>query len=421
MIDAAADCARLPLLPVPREEEFPFDPPPEYARLRAEEPVVRVLCPTGMTAWLVTRYADAREVLGDGRRFTSRPTPMAHMLAAFRADAPLKQQFSRLDGPEHIRLRRSLAPQLSHPQRLAELRPFIEETVDQAIDRIAAATPPVDLHTFFSHWVTNAVIAELIGVPPEHRQLVQDAATTLFAFGSGPEDAPRALGPLYRYLYEQVRRRRQEPSDDVLSRMIQSSADDERPLTDDELVGMNTALLVAGFDTTASLLSHGVVALLHRSGEWSRLCAEPDLADTAAEEIVRYLGVSVGLLRQSTEDTELGGKRIAAGDYVVVAVQSANRDPDLHVDADQFDIGRRTGPHVGFGHGAHACVGRQIARMELSSMLRALPGRIPSLRLARPLEEIPFRTETVVRGPAEVLVTWDEVLPRATSAMPAEA
>jgi cytochrome P450 len=193
--------------------------------------------------------------------------------------------------------------------------------------------------------------------------------------------------------------------------MIVHSADSDRPLTDDELVNMNGALLIAGFDTTASLLSHGLLALLSKPGQWERLCADPELAPLAAEELVRYLGVGIGLLRQATEDTEIGGQRIAAGDFVVAAVQSANRDPALHPDGDVLDVARKPGAHIGFGHGAHTCVGQQIARMELVTVLRSLALRVPSLRVARPLREIEFKTDSIVRGPVALPVTWDTVKP----------
>ena len=401
----------LPALPLPREWEFPFDPPPEFADLRVAAPVIRVACPTGLDAWLVSDYAGVREVLGDGRRFTSRPGQVAHVLPSFDPDAPVDGQFSRLDGPEHVRIRRNFAPQLSHARRLAELRPLVQQIVDEAIDRMARATPPVELHVTFSRWITTAVIAELIGVPPEQRFLLHDAAKALFDPATTIEQLQVALAPLFGYLHGLVAERRAEPGDDVLSRMIVHSADSDRPLTDEELVNMNGALLIAGFDTTASLLSHGLVALLSKPQQWERLCADPGLAPTAAEELVRYLGVGIGLLRQATEDTELGGRRIAAGDFVVAAVQSANRDPALHLDGDVLDVARKPGAHIGFGHGAHTCVGQQIARMELVAVLRSLALRVPSLRLARPLSEIEFKTDSVVRGPVALPVTWDKVIP----------
>jgi cytochrome P450 len=396
----------LPTLPMPREWEFPFDPPPEFAALRLSEPVIKVACPTGIDAWLVSDYAGVREVLGDGRRFTARPGQVAHVLKSFDPDSPIDGQFSRMDGPEHVRLRRNFAPQLSHARRLAELRPLVEQITSAAIDQLLVSPPPVELHVTFSRWITTAVIAELIGVPPEDRHLLHSAAQALFDTKVSPEELQVALMPLFGYLYGLVGARRANPGDDVLSRMIVHSADSDRPLTDEELVMMNGALLIAGFDTTASLLSYGLVALLSTPGQWAKLCADPSLAPSAAEELVRYLGVGTGLMRQATEDTVLGGQPIKAGDYVVAAVQSANRDPVLYPDGDRLDVTRRPGAHIGFGHGAHTCVGQQIARMELATVLGALAARVPSLRLAVPLAEIAFKRDTVVRGPAALPVTW---------------
>jgi cytochrome P450 len=412
------DTAPLPPLPMPREWEAPFDPPAEYAQLRAERPILRVTCPTGLAAWLVSRYADVREVLGDARRFSARPGQIAHVLRSFDPEQPVGEgDFSRMDGPEHLRIRRHFAPQVSSVKRMAELRPLVQQIVDEQVDALATMAPPVDLHTGFSQRVTTAVIAELIGVPLAERELFQRAAVAIFDVGSGSDDVARATDPLFGYLYQLITTRRAAPDgDDVLSRLIVRSSQTERPLTDLELVAMNSALLVAGFDSTATLLTHGLLALMEHPEQWERLCRDPGLAPTAGEELVRYLGVGVGLLRQATEDTELAGQRIAAGDYVVVAIQSANRDPELYPDADTFDVGRRSGPHVGFGHGAHQCVGQQIARLELTTALQTLAQRVPSLRLAAPLAEVEFRTESVVRGPATLRVGWDEILPRQDAA-----
>ena len=396
----------LPALPLPEEDQLPFDPPPEYARLRAAPRVIRVACPTGLDAWLVSDYAGVREVLGDGRRFSTRPGQAAHVLGGFGGpDAPITG-FSQLDGPEHIRIRRNFAPQVSHPHRLAELRPLVEQITDEAVTRMLAAPQPYPLHSRFSTAITTAVIAELIGVPPDRHQLLHDAATALFTTSTTPDELRRALEPLWAYLHQLVATRRARPGDDVLSRMIEHSADSARPLTDAELTQMNGALLIAGFDTTASMITYGLVCLLNTPGQWEKLCADPELAASAAEELVRYLGVGTGLLRQATEDTEVHGQPIRAGDYVVVALQSGNRDTALHPDAGTLDVTRRPGAHLGFGHGAHACVGQQIARIELTTVLGTLARRVPGLRVAVPLEEIVWKKDSVVRGPAELPVAW---------------
>jgi cytochrome P450 len=395
----------LPALPLPNEDELPFDPPPAYAELRATGAVIRVACPTGLDAWLVSDYAGVREVLGDGRRFSAKPGQASHMLASYGPDAPI-DNFTRWDGPEHIRIRRNFAPQLTHARRLAELWPLVERITDEAITSMLDESQPYPLHSRFSTAITTSVIAELIGVPPEERHLLREAATALFRTSTTPQELREALTPLYTYLYQAVATRRVQPGDDVLSRMIEHSADSERPLTDGELTEMNAALLVAGFDTTASMITHGLVTLLSKPGEWEKLVARPDLAVSAADELVRYLGVGTGLLREATEDTEINGQKIKAGEYVVVAVQSGNRDPALYPDADTLDVARKPGPHLGFGHGAHACVGQQIARMELTTVLRALATRVPTLRIAVPLADLVWKKDSVVRGPVELPVAW---------------
>lgn len=396
----------LPVLPLPDEERSPFDPPPEFAKLRAAPQVVRVACPTGIDAWLVSDYAGVREVLGDGRRFSSRPGSIAHVLASFHGPGAPADGFSQLDGPEHVRIRRNFAPQVSHARRLGELRPLVQRITDEAITRMLGSEQPYPLHSRFSTAITTAVIAELIGVPPERHGMLHHAAMALFNPATTAEELREALDPLWAYLYGLVASRRDRPGDDVLSRMIEHGADSERPLTDAELTQMNGALLVAGFDTTASMITYGLSCLLNTPAQWRRLCADPDLAASAAEELVRYLGVGVGLLRQATEDTVVHGQKIKAGDYVVVSIQSGNRDTALHPDADTLDVTRKPGAHLGFGHGAHACVGQQIARMELTTVLGSLARRVPDLRIAVAHEEIVWKRDSIVRGPAELPVAW---------------
>jgi cytochrome P450 len=401
----------LPPLPLPSARGCPFGPPEEYAELRAGSPVVRVACPTGVEAWLVSRYADVREVLGDPQRFSNRPGTAAHVLLGYGGDTPVAEgEFPRMDGAEHLRFRRHLAPEVSNMKRIDQLRPLVRQIVNERLDMLAAMTPPVDMYAVFARPVTTAVIAELLAVPEGDRGLFQQAAEALFAAQSSTSDVAEALQPLFQYLYAMVLARREEPGEDVLSRMIARSDQTDRPFTDIELVMMSAALLIAGYDTTASLISHSLLALLEHPRELERLRADPSLAATATEELVRYLGVGTGLLREVTQDTDVAGQPVKAGDYVVVAVQSANRDAALYPDGDRLDVGRASGAHLGFGHGPHQCVGQQLARLELSTVLAAVPQRIPSLRLAVPFDEIRFKVDTSVGGPVAVPVTWDEVV-----------
>jgi cytochrome P450 len=365
-------------------------------------------------AWLVTRYADVRSVLGDPEVFSNRPGTAVHLLAGFGGDTPVGEgEFARMDGAEHLRFRRHLAPEVSSMKRIEQLRPLVERIVGEKLDDLATTAPPVDLYAGFARPVTTAVIAELLGVPDGDRALFQQAAEALFSGASDRAEVASALAPLFRYLHELVAARRRDSGDDVLSRMIVRSDRTDRPFTDVELVRMSASLLVAGYDTTASMISHSVLALLQQPEQLDRLRRDPSLARTAAEELVRYLGVGGGLAREVTRDTEIGGQPIKAGDYVVVAIQSANRDGALYADGDQLDIGRASGPHLGFGHGPHQCAGQQLARLELTTVLATLPRRVPSLRLAVPFDEIRFKVESAVLGPVAVPVTWDAIVPAA--------
>jgi cytochrome P450 len=403
-----------PPLPLPGARGCPFGPPPEYADLRAETPVTRVSCPTGGQAWLVSRYADVREVLGDPERFGNRRGTAAHVLSGFGGDTPIGEgEFPRMNGADHLRFRRHLAPEVSNLKRINQLRPLVQRIVDERLDLLAGLTPPVDLYAAFSKPVTTAVIAALLSVPETDHGLFQQAAEALFSGASSQDDVAAALTPLFEYLYGTVVTRRAVPGEDVLSRMIVRSDATDAPFTDLELVSMSAALLIAGYDTTASLISHGVLALLEHPSELDRLRADPALAATAAEELVRYLGVGAGLSREVLVDTEIAGQPVPAGDQVVVAVQSANRDAALYPDADRFDVSRTGGAHLGFGHGPHQCVGQQLARLELTTVLATLPRRFPTLRLAVPFDDVTFKVGTAVLGPVAVPVTWDAIVPAA--------
>ena len=185
----------------------------------------------------------------------------------------------------------------------------------------------------------------------------------------------------------------------------------DRALTELELTKIAAGLLAAGYDTTASMITYGMLALLDNPDQLALLREDPAAAPNAAEELIRLLGVGSGLLRVATTDTQIAGTPITAGDYIVVAVQSANHDPEQFPNPDQLDITRPRGAHVGFGHGPHQCPGQHIARLELTTVLATLPRRIPSLRLAVPFDEIEFKRETVVLGPVTLPVAWDKVLP----------
>ncbi|OZM70816.1 cytochrome P450 [Amycolatopsis antarctica] len=399
-------------LPLPREQVCPFGPPPEIEEIRQSSSLTRVLCPTGIEAWLVTRYADVHEVLGDSRRFSSRVGMAGHLLANQPPDAPVEEgDFNRMDGEDYLRFRRVMAPAISTVKRTELFRPLVRSTVDELLDGLAAEQGPVDLHQKFSNPLTSSIIAELLDVPHGDRELFRDLAKALFDSTIDVEALDAARLPLFGYLHTLVVERMRTPGEDVISVMAAKGKAAERPFTELELTKVAAGFLAAGFDTTAAAISYGILALLRHREQFSLLCDDPSLAPDAAEEILRLLAAGSGMLRVATVDTEVRGTRIAAGDFVVVSAQAANHDPARFTAPDRLDITRTRRQHLAFGHGPHQCPGQHVARMELVAVLAALPRRVPSLRLAEPFSEIEFKKDTAVFGPVRLPVTWDHVLP----------
>ncbi|NGO66864.1 cytochrome P450 [Streptomyces boncukensis] len=409
-------------LPMPRPDVCPFGPAPEYARLRAEAPVTRVACPTGLTAWLVTRYADVREALGDADRFSSRPGQVVHLMAHADPERPLAPgEFTRMDGAEYQRFRRHIGPEVSTAGRLAQLRPMVQAIIDERLDLLALTDRRAEFYHDFAVPVTTAAIGGIVGVPYEERDLFQRAGAAVFSGVTDQAGLVAAVKPLHGYLYQLLQERRAAPADDGISRMIARSDAAEQPFSDLELVSMCAIMLSAGFDTTATVLTHGLLALLAHPEELARLRADPSLVPQAIEELVRFFGGAPGIVRQATRDTRIGGQEIAAGDYLVLAIQAADRDPAAFPDPDRLDLTRGGQGHLGFGYGAHQCFGQQTARLELTVAFETLLRRVPSLRLAVPLEEVPFKTDSTVVGPAALPVAWDRIHPAAEGAAAAPA
>lgn len=400
-------------LPLPDERACPFGPPPEIEELRRDSPVARVRCPTGIDAWLVTRYTDVREVLGDPERFSSRSGMAGHLLANQPPDAPVEEgDFHRMDGADYVRFRRVMGPAISTVKRTELFRPVVQRTVDELLDELAADSgDAVDLHARFANPLTSSVIAELLDVPEADRPLFANLAATLFDGTTDVEDLDEARLALFGYVYNLVAERMKRPGDDVISVMAAKASAAESPFTELELTKIASALLAAGFDTTASAISYGMLALLSHPEQFALLRDDPSLAENAAEEVLRLVAIGSGMLRVATVDTEIAGVPVAAGDYVVAAAQAADHDPERFPDPGRLDVTRPRGPHLAFGHGPHQCPGQHIARLELTAVLASFPRRVPTLRLALPLDEIEFRAQTSVYGPLRLPVTWDEILP----------
>jgi len=385
-----------------------LDPAPELSSLQAADRLTRQKAPNGEPVWLVTRFEDACQVLGDARFSTARTPqtlirPAATGEAAIAAPARQPGSFLGYDPPEHTRLRQMVSKGFT-ARRVNQLQPLVQKFVDQALDAMEQADPPVDLMPAFAARVPSDVICELLGIPVEDRPEFQDHTFRAFDQTLDRAQLIETFSAMRDYMGALIARKRRRPDDSVIGLLIREHGAE---LSDAELTGIGNLLLVAGHDTTANVLALGVMLLLRHPEQLAALRDNPAVAYDAVEEINRYLSVAQsGLIRTATEDITVGETLITAGDYVMVSIPVANRDPKYHQDPDRFDIHRGPTRHVAFGYGIHHCLGAQLARQELRLALPALFQRFPGLRLAVPVDEIPFRSFATVYGVYSLPVTW---------------
>jgi cytochrome P450 len=387
----------------------PYEPPELYRLRRTDDPVSRLAWPGGETGWLLTRYSDVRVVLSD-RRFSSQRGVLANPVSPLSPETlalqrSLPAQLLILDPPEHTRYRRMVTGYFT-VRRMRALQDHITDLVNDHLDAIAATTPPVDLVSAFALPIPSLVICEMLGVPYADRHDFQRRSAALLAVSGDPAAPLRARRELRDYVRDLARAKRLHPADDMLSDLVRVP-EHEGGLTDEEVTSLGSTLLVAGHETTANMLSLGALTLLEHPEQLAALRADPSLLDHAVEELLRYLTIlHLGLVRIPTEDVELGGHHIKAGEPVFASLVAANHDPAQFPDPETLDLTRTYSPHVAFGHGVHQCLGQQLARMELKVGLGALLDRFPALRLAVPVDQVPMRADSIIYGVRELPVTW---------------
>jgi cytochrome P450 len=388
----------------------PFAEPAEHARVREQRPISKVTLHGGDQAWWVSRHTEGRAILTDPRFSSDRRRPRFPLPGA---DRGLRERFRAqppsligMDGAEHAAERRALIGEFT-VKRLAALRPRVQEIVDGFIDEmLAAETHPVDLVRALSLPVPSLVICELLGVPYADHEFFQTRTARLISRGTSDDERARAVDDLRGYLGELIDRKAAEPGDDLFSRQIARRRADG-PLDRPGLVSLAFLLLAAGHETTANMISLGVVGLLANPGQLAAVKADPSRTPLAVEELLRYFTiVETATSRVATEDVEIGGVTIPADDGVIVSGLSANWDPAVFTDPDRLDLGRSARQHIAFGYGPHQCLGQNLARIELQIVFDTLFRRIPGLRLAVPVDQVRFKTGAPIYGVYELPVTW---------------
>ncbi|MFC8074318.1 cytochrome P450 [Streptomyces sp. NPDC057307] len=388
--------------------EFATDPYPAYAWLREHAPVHRTRLPSGVDAWLVTRYVDAKRALADPR-LSKNPVHHAEQAHAKgktgipgERGAELMTHLLNIDPPDHTRLRR-LVSQAFTPRRVAEFAPRVQELTDGLIDAFAAKGE-ADLIHDFAFPLPIYAICDLLGVPREDQDDFRDWAGMMIRHGGGPRGGvARSVKKMRGYLAELIHRKRDAPGDDLISGLIRASDDGEH-LTENEAAAMAFILLFAGFETTVNLVGNGVYALLRNPDQRERLqrsldAGETGLLATGIEELLRYDGpVELATWRYATEPVQLGGQSVAVGDPVLVVLAAADRDPERFADPDRLDLSRSDNKHLGYGHGIHYCLGAPLARLEGQAALGTLLTRLPDLRLAVDPSDLRWRGGLIMRG-----------------------
>lgn len=295
-----------------------------------------------------------------------------------------------LDPPEHTRLRRLMMPMFS-PKSISAWRPRVEQVVQETLDAIGDRSH-FDFVRDFAYPIPAIVVAELIGVPAQDRdkfkQWSDDILTLVFgAQGQGDrrERAQQGLVELTEYLGHLIAEIRRHPGDDAISALVTAS-DVEPPLSDQEIISTCALLVFGGHETTTNLIANGVRQLLLNPDQWDLLRREPDLINSAVEELLRFDGPSRLEARLLVEDVELRGKSLRAGENVFLVQSAANRDPDVFSNPHTLDVTRAKNPHVSFGFGVHHCLGNFLARLEANVVFPMVLDRLADLELDGPEE-----------------------------------
>ena len=371
------------------DKDHPF---PIFDRVREEAPVHDVTLNDGHRAFLVVGYAAAREAL-------NHPDLSKDMLAALDNDESVVAEglpgptFARhmlsVDPPDHTRLRRLTAGAFRRA-RLEALEPRIRERVGGRLDDLEGGTDPVDQVAPVARPFPFAVVGELLGIDRADQGRLAGWFSVLLApypADHPPAEAVAASDCIVSYLNDLADRRLEAPTDDLMGDLARASRDDL--LTRQELLSTVFQLVVAGHDTTTSLIGNGLVVLLQHPDQLDSLVDDPGLVPHAVEEMLRYdAPAHHATFRFALRDLTIAGVTVPEGVQVLVNLAAAGRDPDRNDDPDAFDVRRDGGAHVAFGHGVHHCLGAPLARLEAEIAFTELVRRFPRMRLAVAPEDL---------------------------------
>lgn len=399
----------VPDYPMGRAAGCPFAPPPEVMALSEARPLSRVRIWDGSTPWLITGYEEVRTLFSDSRVSVDDRRPgFPHWNEGMLSTVHKRpRSVFTADGEEHTRFRRMLSKPFTF-KRVEGLRSAIQQITDDHIDEMLAGPQPGDIVTALALPVPSLVISQLLGVPYEDAEMFQHHANVGLARYAAAEDTMKGAMSLHKYLAQLVEAKMKNPAEDAVSDLAERVTAGE--LSVKEAAQLGTGMLIAGHETTANMIGLGVLALL-QNPEQAAVLRETDDAKVVAnavEELLRYLSIiQNGQRRVAAEDIEIAGEVIRAGEGIIIDLAPANWDAKEFAEPDRLYLHRSgAGQHVAFGYGRHQCVGQQLARAELQIVFHTLFRRIPTLELAVPIDDIPFKHDRLAYGVYELPVTW---------------
>jgi cytochrome P450 len=408
-LTATEAVADVPEYPMGRAAGCPFAPPPEVMELGAARPLSRVRIWDGSTPWLITGYEEVRTLFSDSRVSVDDRRPgFPHWNEGMLSTVHKRpRSVFTSDAEEHTRFRRMLSKPFTF-KRVEGLRPAIQQITDEHIDAMLAGPRPGDIVTALALPVPSLVISQLLGVPYEDAEMFQHHANIGLARYATGEDTVKGATSLHKYLAQLVEAKIEDPAEDAVSDLAERVKAGE--LSVKEAAQLGTGLLIAGHETTANMIGLGVLALLRYPEQAAVLrdSDDPKVIANAVEELLRYLSIiQNGQRRVAAADIEIAGEIIRAGEGIIIDLAPANWDAKAFAEPERLYLHRSgAGQHVAFGYGRHQCVGQQLARAELQIVFHTLLRRIPTLELAAPIEEIPFKHDRLAYGVYELPVTW---------------
>ncbi len=347
------------------EQDRRLNPYPWYQMMRANNPIAYN---PSYNVWSVFSYEAVQRVLTDYSDFSSQTMGSSSSM-------PLNTSIINIDPPRHRQLR-SIVTQAFTPRTIAQLTPRITQIVNELLDDVAAKGK-MDVITDLAYPLPVIVIAELLGIPVEYRQQFKLWSDVIVGSENPAGGEPQK--EMMDYFSGLIEERRREPKDDLISALLAAQVDGEY-LSKKELVGFFILLLVAGNVTTTNLIGNSFLCFDEFPHALQQLYADHSLVPAAIEEVLRHRSPVSNMYRVVREDTNLDGKRIAAGSFMVAWIASANRDETQFPNADTFDITRSPNRHLAFGHGIHFCLGAPLARLEAKIALESMLTRFPEMQ-----------------------------------------